>query len=181
MVLIIQDQFTHWIQGYPAKEKTTHKTHTLFQNFLGPFTKAKYVHTDGSMEFQEALDQFEIPHDASTPYRPETNGVAERAVRIVKEGTACTIAQSGWQENWWTDAMRCYCFLRNVTDVVRNGRTPFQARYGQPYQGPKIQFGALVHYKPSPYEHKHYQHDFGPKTVPGIFMGYIQKLSLIHI
>ena len=35
-------------------------------------------------------------HDTSTPRRSETHGVAERAVRRVKEGTAIAQVLSGW-------------------------------------------------------------------------------------
>ena len=32
---------------------------------------------------KNALEMLQIPHDPSTPYRPQTNGVAEHAVRHV--------------------------------------------------------------------------------------------------
>ena len=54
----------------------------------------------------------------STPHRSETNGIAERAVRRVKEGTSAVLLQSGLNENWWADSMECYTYLRNVTDLV---------------------------------------------------------------
>ena len=61
---------------------------------------------------------------ASTPHRSETNGIAERAVRRVKEGTSAVLLQSGLNESWWADSMECYTYLqRNVTpmkDVLGN-------------------------------------------------------------
>ena len=38
-------------------------------------------------------------HCTSTPYRSKTNGIAERAVRRVKEGTSAVLLQSGLNEN----------------------------------------------------------------------------------
>ena len=35
---------------------------------------------------------------ASTPHRSETNGIAERAVRRIKEGTSAVLLQSGLDE-----------------------------------------------------------------------------------
>ena len=37
----------------------------------------------------------------STPHRSETNGIAERAVRRVKEGTSAVLLQSGLDKNGW--------------------------------------------------------------------------------
>ena len=72
----------------------------------------------------------------STPHRSETNGIAERAVRRVKEGTSAVLLQSGLNENWWADSMKCYCYLRNVTDLLSDGKTPYERRFGQPLNGP---------------------------------------------
>ena len=44
-------------------------------------------------------------HCTSTPHRSETNGIAERAVRRVKEGTSAVLLQSGLNETWWADSM----------------------------------------------------------------------------
>ena len=38
----------------------------------------------------------------------ETNGIAERAVRRVKEGTSAVLLQSGLNASWWADSMECY-------------------------------------------------------------------------
>ena len=35
-----------------------------------------------------------------TPHRSETNGIAERAVRRVKEGTSAVLLQSRLNESW---------------------------------------------------------------------------------
>ena len=44
----------------------------------------------------------------------ETNGIAERAVRKVKESTSAALLQSGLNEKWWADSVECHCYLRNV-------------------------------------------------------------------
>ena len=64
-------------------------------------------------------------HCTSTPHRSETNGIAERAVRRVKEGTSAVLLQSGPNESWWADSMECFSYLRNVTDLLYDGKTPY--------------------------------------------------------
>ena len=85
---------------------------------------------------------------SATPHRSETNGNAERVVRRVKEGTSAVLLQSGLNESWWADSMECYTHLRNVTDLLSDGKTPYERRFGQPFKGPVIPFGSLVEYYP---------------------------------
>ena len=44
--------------------------------------------------------------------------------------------------------MECYTYLRNVTDLLSDGKTPYERRFGQPFKGPIIPFGSLVEYHP---------------------------------
>ena len=155
------------MQAYPSKTKHAHDALKGFQKFLGPQQKAKHVYTDGSKEFEKALDDLEISHDTSTPHRPQTNGVAERAVRRVKEGTSCALIQSGWNDDSgaWAESMPCYCFLRNVVDVLANNKTAYHTRFGEAFRGPIIPFGAEVTYKPFADEAKARLHKFGSKVL----------------
>ena len=51
----------------------------------------------------------EIPHPTTFgELITGTNGIAERAVRRVKEGTATAIVQSGLRDDWWDCAMECF-------------------------------------------------------------------------
>ena len=67
--------------------------------------KPKVIYTDNSLEFGKACEDFSWKHCTSTPHRSETNGIAERAVRRVKEGTSAVLLQSGLNESWWADSM----------------------------------------------------------------------------
>ena len=69
-------------------------------------------------------------------------------MRRVKEGTSAALLQSGLNENWWADSMECYTYLRNVTDLLSDGKTPYERRLGKPFKGPIIPFGSLVEYHP---------------------------------
>ena len=105
-------------------------------------------------------------------HRSETNGIAERAVRRVKEGTSAVLLQSGLNESWWADSMECYTYLRNVTDLLSDGKTPYERRFGQPFKGPIIPFGSLVEYHPITAKDQSRLHQFGKKVLPGLFLGY---------
>ena len=76
----------------------------------------------------------------------ETNGIAERAVRRIKECTSAVLLQSGLDEKWWADSMECYCYLRNVQDLLSDGKTLYEQRFGEPFRGPVIPFGSMMEY-----------------------------------
>ena len=90
----------------------------------------------------------------------------------VKEGTSAVLLQSGLDESWWADSMECYTFLRNVTDLLSDGKTPYERRFGQPIKGPIIPFGSLVEYHPITAKDQSRIHQFGKKVLPGLFLGY---------
>ena len=66
----------------------------------------------------------------------ETNGIAERAVRRVKERTSVVLLQSGLDEKWWADSVECHCYLRDVQDLLAGGKTLYERRFGEPLKGP---------------------------------------------
>ena len=44
--------------------------------------------------------------------------------------------------------MECYTYLRNIQDLLADGETPYERRFGEPFIGPIIPFGAMVEYHP---------------------------------
>ena len=146
--VVVQDLATNWIQPYPCKTKTSQETHGSLQKFLEPDRKPKVIYTDNSFEFGKACEDLSWNHCTSTPHRSETDGIAERAVRRVKEGTSAVLLQSGLNESWWADSMERYTYLRNVTDLLSDGKTSYERRFEKPFKGPIIPFGSLVEYHP---------------------------------
>ena len=142
------------------------------QKFLEPDRKPKVIYTNNSLEFGKACEDLPWNHCTSTPHRSETNGNAERAVRRVKEGTSAVLLQSGLDEKWWADSMECYTYLRNVTDLLSDGKTHHERRFGHPLKGPIIPFGSLVEYHPVNAKDQSRIHQFGKKVLPGLFLGY---------
>ena len=159
--VVVQDLATQWIQAYPCKNKTSQETQRSLQKFLDPERKPKVNYTDNYLEFGKACEDLSWNHCTSTPHRSETNGIAERAVRRVKEGTSAVLLQSGLNESWWADSMECYTYLRNVTDLLSDGKTPYERRFGQPFKGPIIPFGSLVEYSPVTAKDQSRIHQFG--------------------
>ena len=140
--------------------------------FLEPERNPKVIYTDNSLEFGKACEDLSWNHCTSTPHSSETNGIAERAVRRVKEGTSTVLLQSGLNENWWADSVECLSYLRNVTDILSDGKTPYESRFVQQFKGPIVPFGSLVEYYPISAKDQSRIHHFGKKVLPGLFLGY---------
>ena len=64
--------------------------------------------------------------------------------------------------------MECYTYLRNVTDLLSDGKTPYERRFGQPFKGPIIPFGSLVEYHPITAKDQSRIHQFGKKVLTWI-------------
>ena len=68
--------------------------------------------------------------------------------------------------------MECKTYLRSVTDLLSDGKTPYERRFGQPFKGPVIPFGSLVEYHSINAKDKSRILQFGKKVLPGLFLGY---------
>ena len=95
-----QDLATQWIQSNPCKTKYSQETEKSLHKFLEPTRKPKVIYTDSSPACGESCEELFWSHCTSTPHRSETNGIAERAVRRIKEGTSAVLLQSGLAEKW---------------------------------------------------------------------------------
>ena len=118
------------IQAYPCKNKSFTGNTEKLAKVPGTREETKSHFSDNSLEFGKACEDLSWNHCTSTPHRSETNGIAVRAVRRVKEGTSAELLQSGLNESWWADSMECYTFLRNVADLFSDGKTPNERRFG---------------------------------------------------
>ena len=160
----------------PVESVQKHKLHRkpseACKSSWNPRGNPKSFNTDNSLEFGKACEDLSWNHCTSTPDRSETNGIAERAVHIVKEGTSAVLLQSVLDGKWWADSVECYCYLRKGQHQLSDGKTPYERRFGKPFKGPVIPFGAMVEYHPISAKDLSRLHQFGPKVLPGISLGY---------
>ena len=81
-------------------QKLHRKLKEACKSFLEPDRKPKVIYTDNSLEFGKACEDLSWNHCTSTSHKSQTNGVADRAVRWVKEGTSGVLLQSGIKILW---------------------------------------------------------------------------------
>ena len=85
--------------------------------------------------------------------------------------TSAVLLQSGPDNEWWADSVECYCYLRNIQDLLSDGKTTYERRFGIPFNGQVISFRAMVEYHPYSAKDLSRLHQFGPKVLPGKFLG----------
>ena len=90
----------------------------VYESFSRCRRSQESLYSDNSLEFGKASEDLSWNHCASMPHRSETNGIAEGAVRRIKEGTGAVLLESGLDEKWWVNSVECYCYLRSVQDLL---------------------------------------------------------------
>lgn len=167
--IVVVDRATEYLDCFPVVRKTWEGAYNAILEFIGPSQKVELMHTDNSGELIKAVEQLGIIHQKALPYRPQSNGVAERAVRTALEGTRCALLQSGVPHEFWPFACRHYCFSRNV--LILKGDSAWHKRHGKgQFKGPLIPFGCLIQFLPMP-PHRSEQKKLDPKSVACIMLG----------
>ena len=113
--MIVQDSGTQWLQAYPCKTKDlTGKDKESSTVSLAFFLRVHW----NEAKLVKIYCGISV---LQPPRRAETNDIAERAIRNVKEGASAIHLQSGLDEKWWAASMACCCHLLNVHDLLSDG------------------------------------------------------------
>ena len=63
--VVMQDNYTYWLQAYPVTSKSGPETLKCFQQFFGPQAKPKHIYSDNSGEIEYSCTALQISHDTS--------------------------------------------------------------------------------------------------------------------
>jgi hypothetical protein len=94
--------------------------------------KVKYIRLDGAGEFHsDAMTTWAKDKgtqlEYTTPYTPEQNGIAERGMRTILDGTRSNIIDSGLPPEFWEDAAKAFVYAANRGYKPSLGMSPFEA------------------------------------------------------
>lgn len=90
-ILIVVDAHSKWIEAVPVPSTSSHATVKVLRNLFATHGIPELLFSDNgtaftSEEFKQFVTKNGIRHRTSAPYHPATNGLAERAVQVVKAG-----------------------------------------------------------------------------------------------
>lgn len=147
--------------------------------------KIKRVRSDRGGEyvspFADLCAQSGIIHELTPPYSPQSNGMAERKNRTLKEMMNAMLVSSGVSHDMWGDAILTENYLLNKIPLKNRDETPYKLWKGREpsYKYMKV-WGCLAKVTVPPPKALR----IGPKTVDCIFIGYAHNSSahrfLVH-
>ena len=126
--VVVRDRATGWIEACPTAQKSSDEADQALQQVISPKESFGIIRSDGSGELETAIQQLGWKHSTATPGMPNTNGVAERVLRTVLEGTRSLLHQSGLDRRWWSR-----CLMHNATWSGQGSETPWLKRHGQDF------------------------------------------------
>ncbi len=87
MILVVIDGYSKWIEAFPMPSSTSFNTIQHLKTLFAQFGIPDILVSDNGTSFVvQFLVRYGFTHITSVPYHPATNGQAERAVQIVKQG-----------------------------------------------------------------------------------------------
>ena len=138
--LIVTDAFTsyRWFKQLDTKDQATDAVIDIVMNAQTQFScKVKRLCADGGGEFvNKALESNLKARGIELRYPPartqQLNGLAENAVRSVKDGTRTLMVHSWAPNRFWAWASKHATFVWNRTHVSRHtGKTPCEVFFGR--------------------------------------------------
>ena len=84
-----------------------------------------------SNPFKEFCEQNGIIHEVTPPYSPESNGIAERKNKTLKEMMNAMLVSSGLSSNMWGKAILSACHIQNKIPYKKTSKTPYDLWEGR--------------------------------------------------
>ena len=131
-----------------------------------------------SMEFSSFCEESGIIHQATAPYTPQQNGLAERKNRTLVEMVNAMLINAKLPTNLWGEALLTACYLHNRIPSRKSKVSPYELwKNRKPNLGYLRVWGCLAFYRvPDPKRVK-----LGPRALKGIFVGYAENSKAYRI
>ncbi|KAE8224207.1 hypothetical protein CF319_g2861 [Tilletia indica] len=178
--MVIACDYSHhvWFKGLTSKAQATKHLaafHTWFTKEF-PDKPVSSIRSDGALELgtqglQEYWREHGVKHEPSPRYSPQSNGVAERAVRTITEMTRTMLIAADLPMFFWPAAAAMAAKLKNMLPAtgLPNGQTPYEALYGKPPRRVELRPFGCVAWAMTPKPQRNGK--FAPKSHPCIYLG----------
>ena len=172
VAFVVKDVFSKFRYVYPSPTKEADQCHEDLQHFLQVGDKVGIVYSDNAPELKDAVRRMKFRHNTSRAYVDENKAVIEREIRTVLEGTRANLTQAGLPDSLWPYAAQHHAMALNTTKRLDVARIPWEDRFGTPFDGLMIPFGAKVLFWNNPKQNITEASKFAPTGEEGIFLGF---------
>ena len=160
---------TQWLQSNPCKTNSPQGTGKSSRKLLEPSERPNVMNTDNSLEFGKACEELSWNHCKSTPHRSETNGIADRVVRRIKEGTfASGVAIRLGRKMVGGFHGMLLLSAERTSLLFGMGRHHLKGDVENHSEGPSSDCGSMVEHDPISAEDQPRLQQFGEKVLLGI-------------
>jgi hypothetical protein len=139
-IVLVTDYFTKWVEGKALKQKSAKEiARFLVEEVFARHGTVKVIRSDQGLEFTNMLvhtvaEMWGSRFRHSSPYHPQSNGLAERTNRTVIE--KMSKAMSEYKQNW--DKLLPYVLMQYRVGIIEKyNASPFMMLYGRKPQVPK--------------------------------------------
>ena len=127
VAMVIFGIATSFLGVAPAAEKSAYEATNALSSCVSRRETVNSFYSDNASELFKAAKLLGWQHPTSTPYVSHTNGVVERQIRTVEEGTRTLLTQAGLPAKLWSYASHAFCHSRNV--AMRDGTSAWRKRF----------------------------------------------------
>ena len=132
-MMVVYDSFTKWVEAVVMTSTSAGRTVEELRELFARFGLPLQVVTDNgpqftSAEFANFLSVNGVRHIRTAPYHPASNGAAERAVRMLKDGLRANARDGGTLHRRVQKVLMTY---RTAPHAV-TGRPPAEVMFGRP-------------------------------------------------
>jgi transposase InsO family protein len=122
-----------------------------------------------SNDFNLFCEEYGIIHERTSPYSPQSNGVAERKNRTLSDLVNAMLVTARLSKAWWGEAVLTACHVLNRLPMKNKEKTPYEVWIGRrPSLSYLRSWGCLAKVN-VPINKKR---KLGTKTMDCIFLGY---------
>ena len=133
-IAVMQDYFTKWVVPEPLPDKSTvDVAYVIYGRWIAQYGCPMQIHSDQGGEFtshliRELCATLRIEKTATTAYRPQSDGMVERANRTI-QNMLKTYVNSNRDD--WDDHLPAVICAYRATPHDSTGVTPFKMLYGR--------------------------------------------------